>query len=204
MMAGTESENNATFALLMYAYITAKEEEDEQQPDQLQGQPQRVRRTVLRPVWVRPGITEEKRHSLGQFSSLLDTHLRFEDPVTFQNYTRLPPHLFDEVLQRVTPAIERGITNYRQPLSPGLKLAVTLRHLATGDSYRSLAYAFRCGVSSISEMVPQVCRAIVQAYKDEVFNLPVTPEAWKVRAKMERSPCNRGPGWRAHQVQEAA
>ena len=125
----------------------------------------------------------EETQSWPVFSSLLDTHLGFEDPVTFQNYTRLPPHLFDEVLQRVNPAIERGVTNYRQPLSPGLKLAVTLRHLVTGDSYRLLAYAFsRCGVSSISEMFPQVCRAIVQAYKDEIFNIPVTPEAWKAIA----------------------
>ena len=178
-MAGVENDDNATFALLMYAYITAVEEEDEQQQEEREAEPRRVRRAVNRQVWVQPWITEDRRQTLGQFSSLLDTHLRLEDPVAFQNYTRLTPQLFDEVLQRVTPAIQKNVTRLRQPLSPGLKLAVTLRHLATGDSYITLAYAFRCGVSTISEMVPQVCRAIVQAYKDEVFNLPVTPEAWK-------------------------
>ena len=167
MMAGVEDDDNVTFALLLYAYIIAREEEDEQQPDQPQPQPQRARRAAVRQFWVRPWLTEERRQQLGQFSSLLDTQLRLDDPVAFQNYTRLTPQLFDEVLQRVAPAIERK-----------LKLAVTLRHLVTGDNYRSLAYAFRCGVSSISEMVPEVCQAIVQAYKDEVFSLPVTPEAW--------------------------
>lgn len=182
MMAGVVDDDNVAFAVLLYTYIIAREEEDEQQTDQLQSQPQRARRAAVRQFWVRPWLREERRQQLGQFSSLLDTHLRLEDPVAFQNYTRLTPQLFDEVLQRVAPAIEREVTSFRQPLSPGLKLAVTLRHLATGDNYRSLAYAFRCGVSSISEMVPEVCQAIVQAYKDEVFSLPVTPEAWRAVA----------------------
>ena len=39
-------------------------------------------------------------------------------------------------------------TLMRDPLSPGVKLAVALRHLATGDSYTTLQYAFR--VASLS------------------------------------------------------
>ena len=50
-----------------------------------------------------------------------------------------------EVLQRMALAIEREVTSFRQPFSPGLKLAVTLMHLATGDNYQSLPYAFSCG-----------------------------------------------------------
>lgn len=169
------------FAVLLYAYIKAKEEEEEdkcQPPRQ-----KRVRRAVVRNCWVRPWLSEDNRQKLGHFSSLVDTQLRCLDPVAFQNYTRLTPQLFDEVLRRVSPAIEKEYTSFRQALSPGLKLAVTLRHLATGDNYHSLAYAFRCGVSTISEFIPQVCQAIVQAYKDEVFALPVTPEAWIDKAK---------------------
>ena len=141
-----------------------------------------VRRAMVRQFWVRPWLTEERRQHLGQFSSLLDSHLGVQNPVTFQNYTQLTSELFDEVLQRVAPAIEREVTCFCQSLSTGLKLAVTLRYLATGDSYRSLAYAFRCGVSTISKMIPEVCQAILQFYKDEVFNLPITPDAWTVLA----------------------
>ena len=168
--------------MLMYAFITAKEEEEKQQQEQLQPQPQRVRRTVMRPVWVQPWISEERIQNLGQFSSLLNTHLRLEDPVTFQKYTRLTPQLFDEVLERVVPAIEKQVTRFRQPLSPRLKLAVTLwlRHLATGDSYRPLEYAFRCGVSSISKMVPQVCRTSVNCPSVQRWGTQPSSNSWSL------------------------
>ncbi|XP_046577732.1 uncharacterized protein LOC124285532 [Haliotis rubra] len=97
-----EEDDNVTFAVLLYAYIIAREKEDEQQ---LQLQPQRARGAAVRHFLVRPCIwlSEEMRQPFGEFYSLLDTHLRLEDPVAFQNYTRLTPERFDEVLQRVTP-----------------------------------------------------------------------------------------------------
>ena len=67
----------------------------------------------------------------------------------------------------------------RAPLSPGLKLAITLRFLATGMSYHSLAFSFRVAHNTISIFVPEVCRAIVDEYRDEVFQTPTTPEDWK-------------------------
>ncbi|XP_061191561.1 putative nuclease HARBI1 [Saccostrea echinata] len=181
-MAEVEIDDNVVFAVLLCSYVIAMEEEEEQQINNVQPHQKRVKRAAHRQFWVRPWLTEGRRQQFGHFSNLLDSHLRLEDPAAFQNYTRLTPELFDEVLQRITPEIEREVTSFRQPLSPALKLAVTLRHLATGDGYRSLAYAFRCVVSSISKMIPEVCQAIVQAYKEEVFSLPVSPEAWKALA----------------------
>ncbi|XP_041453724.1 uncharacterized protein LOC121406917 [Lytechinus variegatus] len=96
-------------------------------------------------------------------------------------FTRVTSEVFDEIPARAAPVIQKQETNYRHPLSAGL--AITLRHLATGDKYRSLAYGFRCGISTISELIPGVCRAIVEAYKDEVSNIPTTPEAWSTLAQ---------------------
>jgi len=44
----------------------------------------------------------------------------------FQNYLRIPPELFDEILERVTTASERQGTKFSSVLPPGLKLSVTL------------------------------------------------------------------------------
>ena len=57
----------------------------------------------------------------------------------------------------------------RRPLEPGLKLAVTLRHMATGNSYKSLEYGFRVPHNTISLFVPEVCRAIIDEFQFEVL-----------------------------------
>ena len=64
----------------------------------------------------------------------------------------------------------------RDPLSPGLKLAVTLRHFASGDSYPTLQYALRVARSTINKFVPEVCDAIIRAYRDKVMTWPTSPE----------------------------
>ena len=85
MMAGVEDDDNVKFAVYLYAYIVAREEGDKQLPDQPPPQPQRAGKAAVRQFWVRPWLTEERRHQLGLFSSLLDTQLRLEDPVAFQH-----------------------------------------------------------------------------------------------------------------------
>ena len=71
-------------------------------------------------------------------------------------------------------------TRYRDSLEPGLKLAVTLRHLATGNSYVDLAYNFRVANNSISIYGPEVCQAILDEFVDELVPSPNTKEQWQL------------------------
>ena len=105
--------------------------------------------------------------------------LRREDPASFQNFLRIQPEMFDELLARVGPRITKHDTNYRKALDPGTKLAATLRHLASGDTYASMKFDFRIPAKILSVLVKEVYQAIVDAYKDEVMQCPTTPDEWK-------------------------
>ena len=110
-------------------------------------------------------------------------HLRVEDENAFGNYVRMPPQLFDKLFNRMTPYIQGKTTHMRKPLEAGIKLALTIRHLATGDSSKTLKYNFRCGYSSVVWCVQDVCQATIQELKGEVMPLPRTKEDWKIIAQ---------------------
>ena len=55
---------------------------------------------------------------------------------------------------------------------------MTLRFLATGESFSSLQYQFRISAASLSIIVPEVCQAVFQVLKDDYFKCPSAPEQW--------------------------
>jgi hypothetical protein len=103
-----------------------------------------------RNVWVRPWL--RRRPEYGQYEKLMN-ELRNEDVAAFQNFLRVPPEMFRELEERLGPRLLRVGCNYRKPLEPGIMLAITMRHLATGDSYHNLMYGFRVAHNTISKVV---------------------------------------------------
>lgn len=67
---------------------------------------------------------------------------------------------------------------FRKPLEPGLKLAVTLRHMATGSTFRQLMFSFRVAENTISVFVPQVLESLIATLKNEVMPPVLEPEQW--------------------------
>jgi hypothetical protein len=105
--------------------------------------------------------------------------LRVEDVPSFTNFVRMPPHVFDDLLGRLEPRITKQTTRFRSPLEPGLKLAMTLRHLATGARYSSIHYGWRVAPNTMSIVIREVCEAIIDEMKEECVICPVTPADWQ-------------------------
>jgi len=127
-----------------------------------------------RSMWVRPWL--QRRPLLGQYETLMSELMR-EAHGDFKSFLRMEPDMFRQLLVRVEPRITKS-SDARPPLLPGLKLAITLRFLATGNSYHSLSFDFRVAHNTISLFVPQVCDALIEEYRDEQFQTPTTEAAW--------------------------
>jgi len=131
-----------------------------------------------RRFWRRQWLSLDRRLEVGYYNQLM-RELELEGEGDFKNLMRMEPAMFREILDRVRPRITGQTTNWRKPLDPGLKLAMTLRHLATGEDYHSLRFQWRCAHNTISLVVREVCRAIVAEFSGEVINCPQTPDGWK-------------------------
>ncbi|XP_040209420.1 protein ALP1-like [Rana temporaria] len=86
----------------------------------------------------------------------------------------MAPSSFDVLLEFVRDDIQRQDTHLRFAVSPEQRLVVTLRFLASGESFSSLHYQFRLGKSTISTLVPQTCEAIWRNLQRQYLPEPTT------------------------------
>ncbi|XP_052814130.1 uncharacterized protein LOC128241217 [Mya arenaria] len=122
----------------------------------------------------------------GQYNTLIQ-ELRYDDASSFKRYLRITPTMFDDILQRLTPHSQKKDTRFLYALPAGIKLAITLRYMASGDTYASLAYDYGVAAGSVCHFVPEVYAALLKEYKDDVLTIPNTPDAWlKVATQRER------------------
>ena len=93
------------------------------------------RKRRRRQCWMRPWM--ERRSFYGSYANLM-RELKRESQGDFTTYMSMEPRMFHELLQRLAPRLTKMYTHYRRALEPGLKLAVTLRYMATRNSYRTI------------------------------------------------------------------
>lgn len=106
--------------------------------------------------WVR--AINQRRSQQGASEQLVREMRRHDDEEFFQ-FTRLSIAKFDELLVLVGPSLLKQ-NSRKDVLSPYLRLLITLRYLATGESFKSLHLTFRVGRSTVAEVVYSTCKVI--------------------------------------------
>lgn len=133
-----------------------------------------------RSMWVRPIFTVEERLLQGDSDNLVKK-LKSTDHALYFNYLRMTSDIFDELLEIVGPRIKKQVA-IREPIPTRTRLQICLRYLASGDSMKSIAYAFRVAPSTVSEIIEETCDEIWKGLKDIVLRLP-SKEDWIAIAK---------------------
>jgi len=124
---------------------------------------QRKRKAGVLPI-------NKERETLGEYHKQFQ-HLKEDDDKFFQ-YTRMHKRTFDIILNAVRPCLQRKTTNFRRPISPEERLVITLRFMATGQSYHSIAFDFRVGVATVSGIVKETARIIWEQLNKKYMPFP--------------------------------
>lgn len=91
--------------------------------------------------------------------------LRRELSRKFENFCRMSAVDFEYLLNGIAAQISKTDTNMRKSIPAQERLAVTLRFLATGDSYQSLSFLFKISPQLISTIIPEVSSALIDLLK---------------------------------------
>jgi hypothetical protein len=71
-------------------------------------------------------------------SNILLKELAEENPSEYVRHLRMSPEKFDQLLLMIGPSIRKKDTAMRMAIPTRTKLDITLRYLASGDSFRTL------------------------------------------------------------------
>lgn len=93
------------------------------------------RNKCKRKYWVRPWIDKRLTREVYNVDKDLLPQLRIEDEECYKNFVRMTASDFDYLLRKVQPLIHKQDTNMRQAIPASTRLALTLRFLATGNSF---------------------------------------------------------------------
>ena len=106
--------------------------------------------------------------------------LRVEDTQAYKEMLRMDCETFDKILTAIGPVISKQqVVGGHKVISPAARLTLTLRFLATGETFRSLHFQFRMGRSTISYIVREVCQAIYSVLGARYMSTPTTSPEWR-------------------------
>lgn len=78
---------------------------------------------------------------------------------------------YNKLLSLVTPIIQKQNTIMRDAISPHERLSATIRYLAEGKTQSSLQYSTLISRQTLGKIIPETCRAIYSALKNEYMKV---------------------------------
>lgn len=104
---------------------------------------------------------------------------------------------FQEPVAADGPKIQKADTEMRTSIKPDEQVAVTLRFLATGESFQSLQHQFCISRTAILETVIQTSYEIINSLGRKYLKTSSSEEEWLQVSEMFQSPFNFPNGSRA-------
>lgn len=114
-------------------------------------------------LWAREYVRRRETDNVVQ---IMMEDLRNDSTDTFTKFFRMSSFEFDFLLNKLRHIIAKRDTNMRKAISAETRLAITIRYLSSGDSYRSLMLLFRVAHNTISKIVSETCKAIYVVLRD--------------------------------------
>lgn len=91
--------------------------------------------------------------------------LRVEDTAAYKEMLRMNCETFEQILTAIGPEITKHqVVGGHRVISPAARLILTLRFLATGETFRSLHFQFRMFVRYVEQFIqfsePDTCQPL--------------------------------------------
>ncbi|GBG63201.1 hypothetical protein CBR_g36969 [Chara braunii] len=86
----------------------------------------------------------------------------------FRDKLRMSPRVFREIVENLSPILQRRVTLYREPLQPDQIVAYALYRWASGETYESNNCSFGIGRASGLVAVRDVTAALLSVYREKV------------------------------------
>jgi hypothetical protein len=125
-----------------------------------------------RRFWVRPSLQNRK----WQNGTVMIEEYKKDDVgcqrlrnSMFFGFLRMTYEDFEFLLESTEVYISKKNTGWRKAIPAKERLAVTLRFLATGESYFSLGELFKISPQLLSSLIPEVCQAIISKLQIKVI-----------------------------------
>ena len=132
-------------------------------------------------------ITKKGRDRKNSYNNVvLDLFLHDEEE--FRRFMRMNYEQFIDLTEMIAPIVSKTDKVMKKAVFPNQRLELTLRFLATLESFRSLEYQFWISRKATSYIINEVCKAIVTGLAGTYLKLPSSQEDWQnINQKFEET-----------------